>query len=144
MNRRASHILLVEDNAGDARLILEAFRGIDNRSQISHVVNGVEAMNFLHRAGGNADAVRPDLILLDLNLPCKDGREVLAEIKADSILRRIPVIIFTSSQAPDDIFHAYDLNANCYVTKPVDFDQFNRVIRCLDEFWLSIAKLPAE
>lgn len=144
MNGRATHILLVEDNAGDARLILEAFREVNNRSRVSHVVNGVEAIEFLRRLGGHTHAARPDLILLDLNLPRKDGREVLAEIKADSILRRIPVIILTTSQAEDDIFRAYDLNANCYVTKPVDFDQFNQVIRCMEEFWLKVAKLPVE
>jgi len=144
MNGRAIHILLVEDNPGDARLILEALKETQTRSRLSHVVNGVEAIEFLHRAGGHAQAARPDLILLDLNLPCKDGREVLAEIKADAILRRIPVIVLTTSQAEDDIHRAYDLNANCYVAKPVDLDQFIRVVRCLDEFWLTVAKLPGE
>jgi chemotaxis family two-component system response regulator Rcp1 len=144
MNGRAIHILLVEDNPGDARLIMEALKETRSRSRLSHVVNGVEAIEFLRRQGRNAQAGRPDLILLDLNLPCKDGREVLAEIKADAMLRRIPVIILTTSQAEDDIHRAYDLNANCYVTKPAEFDQFNRVIRCLDEFWLTVAKLPAE
>ena len=144
MNSRAIHILLVEDNPGDARLIIEALKETQTRSRLSHVVNGVEAIEFLRRAGDHARAGRPDLILLDLNLPRKDGREVLAEIKADAILRRIPVIILTTSEAEDDIHRAYDLNANCYVTKPVEFDQFNRVIRCLDEFWLTVAKLPTE
>jgi len=144
MNGRSIHILLVEDNPGDARLILEALKETRTRSRLSHVVNGVEAIEFLRRAGGHAQAGRPDLILLDLNLPCKDGREVLAEIKADAMLRRIPVIILTTSLAENDILRAYDLNANCYVAKPVDLDQFNRVIRCLDEFWLTVAQLPAE
>jgi chemotaxis family two-component system response regulator Rcp1 len=144
MNGRAIHILLVEDNPGDARLIMEALKETRTRSRLSHVVNGVEAIEFLRREGRNAQAGRPDLILLDLNLPRKDGREVLAEIKADALLRRIPVIILTTSQAEDDIHRAYDLNANCYVTKPAEFDQFNRVIRCLDEFWLTVAKLPTE
>jgi len=144
MNGRAIHILLVEDNPGDARLILEALKETTARSRLSHVVNGVQAIEFLRRAGDHAQAARPDLILLDLNLPCKDGREVLAEIKSDAILRRIPVIILTTSQAEDDILRAYDLNANCYVTKPVDLDQFIQVVRCLDEFWLTVAKLPAE
>lgn len=141
---RAIHILLVEDNAGDARLVLEAFRQATSRCRLSHVVNGVEAMEFLRRTGPHTQATRPDLILLDLNLPRKDGREVLAEIKSDATLRRIPVIILTTSQADDDIRRAYDLNANCFVTKPADFDQFMNVIRCLDEFWLTVARLPTE
>jgi CheY-like chemotaxis protein len=144
MNGRAIHILLVEDNPGDARLVLEALKETRTRNRLSHVLNGVQAIDFLRRAGDHAEASRPDLILLDLNLPCKDGREVLAEIKADALLRRIPVIILTTSQAEDDILRAYDLNANCYVAKPVDLDQFSRVIRCLDEFWLNVAKLPSE
>jgi len=144
MNGRKIHILLVEDNPGDARLTLEALRqaGVPNR--LSHVTNGVEAIEFLRRLGAHTEATRPDLILLDLNLPCKDGREVLAEIKSDATLRRIPVVILTTSQADEDILRAYDLNANCYVSKPTDWEQFNRVIRCIDEFWLKVAKLPAE
>jgi len=144
MNERAIHILLVEDNAGDARLVVEAFRQTSARCHFSHVVNGVEAVEFLRCSGAHTQAKRPDLILLDLNLPRKDGREVLAEIKSDATLRRIPVIILTTSQADDDILRAYDLNANCYVTKPADFDQFTSVIRCLNEFWLTVARLPAE
>jgi CheY-like chemotaxis protein len=144
MNERAIHILLVEDNAGDARLVVEAFRQTSARCHFSHVVNGVEAVEFLHGRGAHAQAKRPDLILLDLNLPRKDGREVLAEIKSDAALRRIPVIILTTSQSDDDIHRAYDLNANCYVTKPADFDQFTSVIQCLHEFWLKVARLPAE
>jgi CheY-like chemotaxis protein len=144
MNERAIHILLVEDNAGDARLVVEAFRQTSARCHFSHVLNGVEAVDFLRRSGAHAQAKRPDLVLLDLNLPRKDGREVLAEIKSDATLRRIPVIILTTSQADDDIHRAYDLNANCYVTKPADFDQFTNVVRCLNEFWLTVARLPAE
>ena len=144
MSGRPIHILLVEDNPGDARLTLEAFREARAPSRLSHVVNGVQALEFLRRVGIHAEAARPDLILLDLNLPCKDGREVLAEIKADATLRRIPVVILTTSQADEDILRAYDLNANCYVSKPADLEQFNRVVRCIDEFWLSVAKLPAE
>jgi CheY-like chemotaxis protein len=144
MNVRTIHILLVEDNVGDARLVQEAFRHASARCRLSHVVNGVEALEFLRHAGSHTRATRPDLILLDLNLPRKDGREVLAEIKGDVTLRRIPVIVLTTSQAQDDILRAYDLHANCYVTKPGDLDEFIRTIRCLDEFWLSVARLPAE
>ncbi|HYV29883.1 MAG TPA: response regulator [Candidatus Binatia bacterium] len=144
MNARKIHILLVEDNPGDARLTLEAFADTRPPRRLSHVTNGVQAIDFLRRAGAHTQATLPDLILLDLNLPCKDGREVLAEIKADATLRRIPVVILTTSQAEADILRAYDLNANCYVTKPADLDQFTRVIRCIDEFWLTVAKLPAE
>ena len=141
---RAIHILLVEDNAGDARLVFEAFRQTTARCQLSHVINGVEALEFLRRTGAFSQATRPDLILLDLNLPRKDGREVLAEIKSDVTLRRIPVVVLTTSQAEDDIHRAYDLSANCYVTKPGDWDEFMRAIRCLDEFWLTVARLPSE
>jgi len=144
MNARKIHILLVEDNPGDARPTLEAFADTRPPRRLSHVTNGVQAIDFLRRAGAHTQATLPDLILLDLNLPCKDGREVLAEIKADATLRRIPVVILTTSQAEADILRAYDLNANCYVTKPADLDQFTRVIRCIDEFWLTVAKLPAE
>src|SRR5262249_33183275 len=110
----------------------------------SHVTDGVQAMEFLRRAGVYTGVGRPDLILLDLNLPCKDGREVLSEIKSDAALRRIPVIILTTSQADEDVRRAYDLNANCSVAKPVELDQFLQVVRCIDEFWLTVAKLPAE
>jgi len=144
MSARAIHILLVEDNPGDARLVYEAFQLTSVRCRLSHVLNGVEAMEFLRQEGAHAQATRPDLILLDLNLPRKDGREVLAEIKADLKLRRIPVVVLTTSQSNDDIMRAYDLNANCYVAKPMDLDQFMKVIRCLDEFWLTVARLPAE
>jgi CheY-like chemotaxis protein len=141
---RKVHILLVEDNLGDARLTLEAFREARVPNRLSHVTDGVQAMEFLRRAGAYTEVARPDLILLDLNLPCKDGREVLSEIKSDAALRRIPVIILTTSQADEDVRRAYDLNANCYVAKPVELDQFLQVVRCIDEFWLTVAKLPAE
>ncbi len=144
MSARAIHILLVEDNPGDARLVHEAFRQTSARCRLSHVLNGVEAMEFLRREGAHTKAARPDLILLDLNLPRKDGREVLAEIKADLKLRSIPVVVLTTSQSDDDVSRAYDLNANCYVTKPMDLDQFMGVVRCLDEFWLTVARLPSE
>jgi CheY-like chemotaxis protein len=144
MIERAIHILLVEDNAGDARLVMEAFRQAGARCDFSHVVNGVDAVEFLRRTGPHERAKRPHLILLDLNLPRKDGREVLAEIKSDVTLRRIPVIVLTTSQADDDVHRAYDLNANCYLTKPADFDEFTSVVRCLNEFWLTVARLPAE
>ena len=144
MNARDFEILLVEDNPGDARLTLEAFKSVRVRSRITHAIDGVEALACLRRQGRFAGAARPDLILLDLNLPRKDGREVLAEIKSDAVLRRIPVIVLTSSVADEDVLRAYNLHANCYVAKPVNFDQFQRVVRCIEEFWLTIVKLPGE
>lgn len=141
---RPIKILLVEDNPGDVRLILETLKENKLRNNLDVVEDGVEALAFLGREGKYADAPRPDLILLDLNLPKKDGREVLAEIKADENLRRIPVVILTTSKAEEDILKAYDLNANCYVTKPVDLDQFIKVVKSIEEFWLTIVKLPAE
>lgn len=140
----AIEILLVEDNAGDARLAMEALREAKVHNHLSWVTDGVEALAFLRREGQYAGAARPDLILLDLNLPRKDGREVLAIIKADNNLRRIPVVILTTSQAEEDILKAYHLNANCYISKPVDLDQFMKVIRTIKEFWLTIVKLPSE
>ena len=137
-------ILLVEDNPGDVRLTLEAFKDAKVRNNLSVVENGVEAMTFLRREGKFASAPRPDLILLDLNLPKKDGREVLEEIKADADLRRIPVVVLTTSQAEEDILKTYNLHANCYITKPVDFDQFIKIVRSIEEFWLTIVKLPSE
>jgi CheY-like chemotaxis protein len=144
MNGRAIEILLVEDNLGDARLTQEALREARVRNRMSHVRDGVEAMAFLKRDGGYARAPRPDLILLDLNLPRKDGREVLAEIKGDDRFRRIPVVVLTLSQADEDILRAYNLNANCYIAKPVDLDQFINVVRSIEDFWLTIVRLPAE
>ncbi len=139
-----AEILLVEDNPGDVRLTIEASKENKMYNNISVVSDGVEALAFLRREEEYADAPRPDLILLDLNLPKKDGRQVLAEIKNDDNLRRIPVIVLTTSQAEEDILKAYDLNVNCYISKPVDLDQFIKVVRSIEDFWLSIVKLPPE
>jgi CheY-like chemotaxis protein len=144
MNQREIEILLVEDNPGDARLTIEALKEAPVRTRLNHVADGVEALAFVRRQGRHAQAPRPGLILLDLNLPRKDGREVLAELKADHDLKRIPIIVLTTSQADEDILRAYNLNANCYVSKPMDLDQFTRVIRCIEEFWLTVAQLPTE
>jgi len=137
-------ILLVEDNPGDIRLTQETLKEFELRSNISVARNGEEALAFLRCEGPYGDAVRPDLILLDLNLPKKNGHEVLAEIKADEKLRRIPVVVLTTSRAEQDVIRAYDLHANCYITKPVDLDQFGTAIRALLEFWVKIVKLPTE
>lgn len=135
-------ILLVEDNPGDVRLTQEALKGAKVRNNLYVVMDGMEALAFLRREGKYADAARPDLILLDLNLPKKDGREVLAEIKADENLRRIPVVVLTVSQAEEDILKSYNLYANCYISKPIDFSQFTKVVRSIEDFWLTIVKLP--
>jgi CheY-like chemotaxis protein len=135
-------ILLVEDNEGDARLAREAMLESKMRNTLHHVADGEEAMAFLRRVGKYADAPRPSLILLDLNLPKMDGREVLAEIKSDDELRNIPVVILTQSSAEEDILASYDLHANCYITKPVNLDQFSAVVRAIEEFWFTIVKLP--
>jgi len=135
-------ILLVEDNPGDIRLTLEALRHGSVRNKLRVVTDGVEAMSYLHSEGQYAQAPRPDLILLDLNLPKKDGREVLAEIKQDERLKSIPIVILTTSQAEDDIINSYNLHANCYVTKPVDLSQFMKVVRAIEDFWFSIVELP--
>lgn len=140
----AIDILLVEDNAGDARLAREAMRDSRIRNVLHHVTDGEEALAFLRRRGAHAGAPRPDLVLLDLNLPKKDGREVLAEIKADDDLKRIPVVILTASSADEDILKAYNLHANCYITKPIDLGQFLKVVRSIEDFWLSIVKLPKD
>jgi len=142
MNGTMVEILLVEDNEGDARLAIEALKDAKVRNRVSWVKDGVEALRFLHREGAHAKAPRPDVILLDLNLPRKDGREVLAEIKSDDGLRRIPVVILTVSQAEEDIIRSYNLHANCYITKPLDLDQFLRVVQAIEDFWLTIVKLP--
>ena len=141
---RPIEILLVEDNPGDVRLTAEAFKEGKVHNKLSVVEDGIEAMAFLRREGKYVNATRPDLILLDLNLPKKDGREVLAEIKRDSKLRRIPVVILTTSRAEEDIVKTYDLHANCYITKPVDLEQFIAVVKYIDYFWLAIVKLPPE
>jgi CheY-like chemotaxis protein len=135
-------ILLVEDNPGDVRLTQEVLRDGKVRNNMSVVMDGVDAISFLRQTGEYAGAPRPDIILLDLNLPKKDGREVLAEIKADPNLKHIPVVVLTTSSAEQDIFRSYDLHANCYITKPVDLDQFIRVMRSIEDFWLTIVKLP--
>lgn len=137
-------VLLVEDNPGDVRLTLEALKDGKVWTAISTVGDGEEALSFLRREGRYADAPHPDLILLDLNLPKMDGREVLAIVKADEKLKRIPIVILTTSQAEEDILRAYNLNANCYITKPVDFEQFLKVVKVVEEFWLTIVKLPGE
>jgi CheY-like chemotaxis protein len=141
-NGRPVEILLVEDNPGDVRLTQEALREGKARNNLSVAADGVEALAFLRREGPYADAPRPDLVLLDLNLPKKDGREVLAEIKADDDLRTIPVVILTTSKADEDIVRSYNLHANCYVTKPVDLDQFITVVKSIEDFWLTIVALP--
>ena len=141
---RPIDILLVEDNPGDARLVKEALRDGKVLNELHMVKDGVEALNFLKRKGGYADAVHPDLILLDLNLPKKDGREVLAEIKGDPDLKRIPVVVLTVSKAEEDIMITYNLHGNCYITKPLDFDQFVQVVKAIEDFWLTIVKLPPD
>jgi CheY-like chemotaxis protein len=141
---RPVEVLLVEDNPGDVRLTQEALKDGHVMVNLTVASDGVEAMQILKREGANADRPRPDLILLDLNLPKKNGREVLEEIKADDELKRIPVIVMTTSKAEQDIYRAYNLNANCYVTKPVDLDEFLNVVRSIEDFWLTIVTLPSE
>ena len=136
-------ILLVEDNPGDARLAKEALRESKFWNNLNIAVDGVQALDYLRKKGKYADAATPDLVLLDLNLPKKDGREVLAEIKADDKLKRIPVVILTTSTAEEDILKTYDLHANCYISKPIDLDQFMKVVRSIEDFWISIVKLPS-
>jgi len=141
-NIRMIEILLVEDNPGDADLAREALVSSKFKNSL-HVVNdGEKAMAFLRKTGEYTSAPRPDLILLDLNLPRKDGREVLAEIKQDDNLKRIPVVILTSSKADEDVIKSYNLHANCYITKPLDFFQFTKVVQSIENFWLSIVVLP--
>ncbi len=135
-------ILIVEDNAGDARLIKEVLNDNKLYSSLYIVNNGVEAMDFLHAKGKYKTTPKPDLIILDLNLPKKDGREVLADIKCDEELKHIPVVIMTISQAEEDILRSYNLHANCYITKPLDLNQFIKVVKSIENFWFSIVKLP--
>jgi CheY-like chemotaxis protein len=135
-------VLLVEDDPGDALMIREAFEQHAITHTLHHVADGVEALEFLYRTGAHGDAPRPDMILLDLNLPRKDGREVLEEVKGDSALRSIPIIVLTTSEADEDILRSYDLHANAYVTKPVDFEHFMEVVRRTDDFFANVAKLP--
>jgi CheY-like chemotaxis protein len=140
---RPVEILLVEDNPGDVRLAVEALKDAKVSNNLSIVTDGEAALEFLRREGQYSNAARPDLVLLDLNLPRKSGREVLCDIKDDPKLRTIPVVILTTSQAEEDILKAYNCNANCYITKPVDLDQFIKVVRSIEDFWLTIVKLPA-
>jgi two-component system, chemotaxis family, response regulator Rcp1 len=147
MNRKPGEappveILLVEDNPGDYRLTQEALREGKVYNNLYWAQDGVEALEFLRRRGRYSDVPRPDIVLLDLNLPKKDGREVLSEIKSDENLRSIPVVILTTSQAEEDVLRSYDLHANCYVTKPVDLEKFITVVQSIDRFWLTIATLP--
>ena len=143
MNKlREVEILLVDDNVGDVLLTKEALKGVKFHNTVSVARDGVEAMEFLHRKGQFANAPRPDLVFLDLNMPRKNGSEVLAEMKQDTDLRLIPVVVLTSSDADEDVLKAYHLHANCYVTKPVDLDQMIKAVQAIDDFWVSIVKLP--
>lgn len=144
MDPERIRVLLVEDNAGDVRLTREAFKDAKVHLELHVASDGVEAMDFLHRRGPFAESPRPDLILLDLNLPRKDGREVLMEIKTDPTLMTIPVVILTTSGSEVDIEQSYQLHANCYVSKPVELEGFLQVVRSIDDFWLSAVRLPRE
>ena len=135
-------ILLVEDNLGDIRLTQEALKDSQLRNNLSVVQDGVQALTFLRREGNYTGAPRPDIILLDLNLPRKDGREVLAEIKEDARLKRIPVVVLTTSDDEKDILVSYDLHANCYITKPVDLNRFVDIIKTIEGFWFRVVQLP--
>lgn len=139
---RPIEILMVEDNPGDVRLTQEALKGAKVSNTLQVVEDGAAALDFLYRRGDYVDAPRPDLILLDLNLPKKNGREVLEVIKQDAQLKSIPVVILTTSQAEEDVVRAYSLHANCYISKPVDFTQFTKIVRTIEDFWLSIVTLP--
>jgi CheY-like chemotaxis protein len=136
-------ILLVEDNPADVRLVVEALKHTTVRNQLHVVRDGVQAMSFLHRNGQYVGFPRPHLVLLDLNLPCKDGREVLSEIKQQAGLKRIPVVILTSSAAEQDIRQVYNLHANCYIAKPLDLSQFLKVVRSIEDFWMKVVRLPS-
>ena len=142
LNWKPIEILLVEDNPGDVELTREALDTAKVANNLHVVDDGADAVEFLFRRGRFADAPRPDIILLDLNLPKKDGRQVLSEIKAEPSLAQIPVVVLTTSQAEEDILRAYQLHANCYVTKPVDFNQFLHIVSTIEEFWLTVVKLP--
>jgi CheY-like chemotaxis protein len=135
-------VLLVEDNPADARLTQEALREGTMRNNLHHVKDGVEALLFLRREGPYENAPTPDVVILDLNMPRKNGRQVLAEMKQDAQLRLIPVVVLTTSEAESDILESYQLNANCYITKPVDLDKFINIVRTIEAFWLAIVKLP--
>ena len=139
---RPIEILLVEDSPSDVKLTLTVLEKAKVANRVSHVEDGVEAMDFLRRLGKYADAPRPDVILLDLNLPRKDGREVLAELKAQPEFAKIPVVVLTTSKAEQDVLRSYELHANCYITKPVDFTSFLDVIQTIEKFWLAVVTLP--
>ncbi len=141
---RPIEILLVEDSATDVMLTEEALQHAKMRNNLHVVKDGVEAMAFLRKEGKYTAVPYPDLVLLDLNMPRKDGREVLAEVKADPKLKNIPVVVLTTSQAQEDVLKAYGLHANCYIAKPVDFDQFANVVRAIDQFWFTVVVLPAD
>ena len=143
VNGHRVEILLVEDNPGDVRLTLEALKEGKVNNNLHVAQDGVEAMAFLRQEGKYAGVPRPDLILLDLNLPKKDGREVLEEVKGSPDLRSIPVVILSTSKAEEDIIKTYEYHANCYITKPVDYEQFFRVVRSIEDFWLTVVKLPS-
>ncbi len=136
------NILLVEDNPADARLIEEVFKDTNVKNRIFVVKDGVEAMDFLYNENNYVDAPKPEIILLDLNLPRKDGREVLKEVKENEDLKSIPIVILTTSSAKEDVIRTYNNHANCYITKPVDFDQFLQVINAIEDFWLKVVNLP--
>jgi chemotaxis family two-component system response regulator Rcp1 len=143
-NTAAFEVLLVEDNAGDVRLTREALKDAKVHISLHVACDGIEALAFLNREGQYADAPRPDMILLDLNLPRKDGRQVLEEIKATPALMTIPIVILTTSNSEEDVLRSYRLHANCYISKPVDLDGFLTVVKSIDSFWLSIVKFPRE
>lgn len=140
VNSKPIEILLVEDSPSDAQLAIEALKEAKIANNLTHVEDGVEAMNYLRQRGKYSGVASPDLILLDLNLPRKDGREILAELKQDPVLRVVPVVVLTSSKAEEDVVKSYQLHANCYITKPVDFDQFLKVIKSIEDFWLAVVK----
>ena len=143
-NSKPIEILLIEDSPSDAALTIEALKAGKIANTLTHVEDGVEAMDFLRRRGKYADAARPDLIMLDLNLPRMDGRDVLVEIKTDPDLKIIPIIVLTTSRSDEDILKSYQLNANCYITKPVDFDHFIGVVKSIENFWLTVVTLPVK
>jgi two-component system, chemotaxis family, response regulator Rcp1 len=140
---RPVEILLVEDNPGDARLTVEALKEGKIRNNLFHAKDGVEALAYLRREGEHKDAPTPDIVLLDLNLPRKDGREVLGEMKQDPALKSIPVVVLTTSEAEQDILSSYKLHANCYITKPVDLEKFIDIVKAIEDFWLAVVKLPS-
>lgn len=144
MTVQLMQILLVEDNAADIRLTQEALKDAKLLNDLHVVRDGVGAMDFLHQRADHVDAPRPDIVILDLNLPRKDGKEVLAEMKTDPTLRSIPVAVLTTSDAEADVLESYDLGANCFLTKPVDLDQFLKVVQAVEEFWLGMVRLPSQ